>query len=154
MLLSPRFGFFVQALHFFTVPETRSTIILDRIAKQRRASGVRNIWGPNEVNNKRLTMKEIGTIWIRPFYMLFTVSPRQNRLKSGRGSKEAEFVHPLFLQRNLSSLGFRRSLDSQTLSSLLSYKVLRPYIRNGVSAVHKLALSSLRKDSPCKAALQ
>jgi len=66
------FGAFVQAVHFFAVPETRSTILLDRIAKQRRADGARNIWGPNEISNKRLTMKEIGTIWIRPFYMLFT----------------------------------------------------------------------------------
>jgi MFS family permease len=68
------FGFFVQALHFFLVPETRSTLLLDREAQRRRAEGETNIWGPKEIDEHRLTVKEVLTIWIRPFHMLFTVS--------------------------------------------------------------------------------
>ncbi|KIX09830.1 uncharacterized protein Z518_00911 [Rhinocladiella mackenziei CBS 650.93] len=34
------FGGFVQACHFFLVPETRSTIIMDRVAKKRRKATV------------------------------------------------------------------------------------------------------------------
>ena len=67
-------GFFVQALHFFFVPETRSTIILDREAKRRRAAGEKNVYGPNECKTERLSFKEILVIWGRPFQMLFTVS--------------------------------------------------------------------------------
>lgn len=73
--MNDSFGFSVQALHFFSVPETRSTILLDREAKKRRKAGQPNIYGPNEISTKRLSLREIGTIWIRPFYMLFTVSP-------------------------------------------------------------------------------
>ncbi|MBE7180514.1 MAG: MFS transporter, partial [Terriglobus roseus] len=43
------FGGFVQALHFFLVPETRSTIMMDRIAKRRRTKNGENLWGPNEL---------------------------------------------------------------------------------------------------------
>lgn len=60
----------MQALHFFTVPETRSTILLDREAKHRRKGG-EEVYGPTEVRPK-LTLREIGIIWSRPFYMLFT----------------------------------------------------------------------------------
>lgn len=63
-------GGFVQALHFFTVPETRSTLLLDREAKKRRKNGD-DVWGPTEVR-PRLTFRQVMTIWGRPFYMLFT----------------------------------------------------------------------------------
>ncbi len=70
------FGATVQALHYFLVPETRSTIILDREAKRRRrAEGANiwgaNIWGPNELKEHRLSAKEILVIWGRPFQMFF-----------------------------------------------------------------------------------
>lgn len=61
----------VQVVHFFLVPETRATILLDRIAKKRRKAGESNVYGPNEVSN-RMTFKEVLTIWSRPFYMLIT----------------------------------------------------------------------------------
>ncbi|SPC67997.1 related to multidrug resistant protein [Ustilago sp. UG-2017b] len=63
------FGGVVQIAHFFLVPETRSTILLDREAKRRRKSGENNIYGPNEVRTERFSMKEIGTYWLRPFEM-------------------------------------------------------------------------------------
>ena len=67
------FGFSVQVLHFFTVPETRSSIILDREAKKRRSKG-EEVYGPNEANTDRLSFWDIMVIWGRPFHMLFTVS--------------------------------------------------------------------------------
>jgi len=62
----------VQLIHFFLNPETRSTILLDREAKRRRKTGQDpKVYGPSELR-PRLTMKEIWTIWYRPFYMFFT----------------------------------------------------------------------------------
>lgn len=69
------FGGFVQLLHFFLVPETRTTILLDRIAKKRRTSGqAPHVYGPNEVNPfaARFTLKELLHTWIRPFRMFLT----------------------------------------------------------------------------------
>ncbi|KAI9760729.1 MAG: hypothetical protein M4579_001467 [Chaenotheca gracillima] len=63
------FGGVVQAMHFFLVPETRSSIILDKQAKKRRKAGEENIWGPNELKKPRISMKEVFKIWARPFIM-------------------------------------------------------------------------------------
>ncbi|KAI9835766.1 MAG: hypothetical protein M1819_001945 [Sarea resinae] len=62
----------VQIMHFVLVPETRSTILLDREAKKRRKTGEKDIYGPNELRASRLNFKEIWTIWTRPFYMFLT----------------------------------------------------------------------------------
>lgn len=68
------FGGFVQLLHLFTVPETRTTVVLDKIAKQRRKKTGENIYGPNEINPvlKRMDFKEILQTWARPFKMFVT----------------------------------------------------------------------------------
>ncbi|KAJ5901549.1 sugar transporter [Penicillium taxi] len=64
------FGGVVQAIIFF-MPESRSTILIDREAKRRRESGEDpNIYGPNELKHPRVSLKEAGKIWIRPFHML------------------------------------------------------------------------------------
>ena len=67
------FGGVIQIIHFFTVPETRTTIMMDRIAKKRRANG-ENIWGPNELvpYSERFEMKEVLHTWFRPFRMFIT----------------------------------------------------------------------------------
>ena len=65
-------GGVVQAIHFFIVPETRSTIILDREAKKRRKAGETNIYGPSELKEHRFSMKAVGKIWWRPFQMFIT----------------------------------------------------------------------------------
>lgn len=66
----------VQIMHFFLVPETRSTIILDREAKRRRKEATTpekaNVWGPHELHGYSLSPRKIMTVWIRPFYMLIT----------------------------------------------------------------------------------
>lgn len=68
------FGGFVQALHFFLVPETRTTIMMDKIAKRRRKKNGENLWGPNELVpfKDRFSAKEILVTWIRPFKMFLT----------------------------------------------------------------------------------
>ncbi|OLN81721.1 putative transporter C794.04c-like protein 3 [Colletotrichum chlorophyti] len=68
------FGGAVQALHFFTVPETRTTIMMNRIAKRRRKEGNPNIWGPDELVpfRDRFSAKEVLETWIRPFKMFLT----------------------------------------------------------------------------------
>jgi MFS family permease len=68
------FGGFVQIAHFFLVPETRTTIIMDRIAKKRRKATGENIWGPNELEpfRDRFSAKEILITWMRPFKMFVT----------------------------------------------------------------------------------
>lgn len=64
------FGGVVQIAHFFLVTETRTPILIDREAKRRRKTGEDdNIWGPGEINGKLLTIKEVLTIWRRPFEM-------------------------------------------------------------------------------------
>ncbi|PNH38346.1 hypothetical protein VD0004_g8480 [Verticillium dahliae] len=67
-------GGFVQAVHFFTVPETRTTIMMNRIAKKRRKNGTPNIWGPDELVpfRERFSAKEILITWTRPFKMFLT----------------------------------------------------------------------------------
>ncbi|GAB7347342.1 hypothetical protein MBLNU459_g4282t1 [Dothideomycetes sp. NU459] len=65
------FGVSVQAIHFF-MPESRSTILIDREAKRRRKTGEDpNVYGPNELKRPRVSLKEAGKIWIRPFEMFF-----------------------------------------------------------------------------------
>ncbi|KAK3324373.1 MFS multidrug transporter [Cercophora scortea] len=69
------FGGFVQILHLLFVPETRTTILLDRIAKKRRESGQDpNIYGPNELEPffQRFTFRELMWTWVRPFRMFLT----------------------------------------------------------------------------------
>ncbi|XHG02151.1 hypothetical protein AWENTII_005511 [Aspergillus wentii] len=69
------FGGFVQIAHFLFVPETRTTIMMDKIAKKKRASGENpNIYGPNELvpYKDRFSMREILITWIRPFKMFLT----------------------------------------------------------------------------------
>lgn len=63
----------VQLLHFFTVPETRATILCNREAKRRRKAGDDNIYGPNEIRGYVPSRKELFTIWGRPFYMLVSL---------------------------------------------------------------------------------
>ncbi|PHH77596.1 hypothetical protein CDD80_423 [Ophiocordyceps camponoti-rufipedis] len=67
-------GVVVQAIHLFTVPETRTTIMMNKIAKKRRAEGNPNIWGPDELVpfRDRFSAKEVLTTWLRPFKMFLT----------------------------------------------------------------------------------
>lgn len=67
------FGGFVQLAHLVLVPETRTSILVDRVAKHRRAKG-ENVYGPGEVVSlkDRFSAREILTTWVRPFHMFLT----------------------------------------------------------------------------------
>lgn len=55
------------------MPESRSTIIMDKEAKRMRKSGEDpNVYGPNELKKPRVSAKEAFHIWVRPFHMLLT----------------------------------------------------------------------------------
>ncbi|KAJ5907379.1 hypothetical protein N7495_000061 [Penicillium taxi] len=69
------FGGFVQICHFILVPETRTTVLMDRIAKKMRESGENpNIYGPTEGLSfrQRFPPREIIATWVRPFKMFLT----------------------------------------------------------------------------------
>ncbi|KAH9238020.1 hypothetical protein K456DRAFT_50217 [Colletotrichum gloeosporioides 23] len=68
------FGVAIQLIHAVFVPETRSTILMNRSAKKRRAAGHPNIWGPDELVPfaDRFSMKEVISTWVRPFKMFLT----------------------------------------------------------------------------------
>ncbi|BCR88174.1 uncharacterized protein ACHE_40738S [Aspergillus chevalieri] len=69
------FGGFVQIIHLLFVPETRTSIMLDRLAKKKRKeNSVLNVYGPNEIQSwtERFSLHEIMITWIRPFKMLMT----------------------------------------------------------------------------------
>jgi MFS family permease len=65
------FSLATQIVHFFVAKETRSTIMLDRVAKKMRKNGS-DIYGPNEVKtfSERWNAKEIFTTMWRPYQML------------------------------------------------------------------------------------
>ncbi|ODM15976.1 hypothetical protein SI65_08410 [Aspergillus cristatus] len=69
------FGGFVQIIHLLFVPETRTSIMLDRLAKKKRKeNSALNVYGPNEIQSwsERFSLHEIIITWIRPFKMLMT----------------------------------------------------------------------------------
>ncbi|KAL2049234.1 hypothetical protein ABVK25_010501 [Lepraria finkii] len=69
------FGVAVQAAHLIFVPETRTTILMNRIAKKRREAGTHpNLYGPDEITpfRERFSAKEILVTWMRPFKMFLT----------------------------------------------------------------------------------
>ena len=69
------FGGAVQLAHLIFVPETRTTIMMNKIAQKRRKSGQSpNLYGPDEIRpfKERFSAKEIIVTWIRPFRMFLT----------------------------------------------------------------------------------
>ena len=69
------FGGATQLVHLLVVPETRSSILVDREAKRRRKSGEdSNVYGPNELLENRFEVREILRVWRRPFEM-FVLEP-------------------------------------------------------------------------------
>ncbi|KAF2488800.1 polyamine transporter 4 [Lophium mytilinum] len=64
-------GAAVQLIHLFCVPETRSSVLLDREAKKLRKRGIKEVYGPNEGRSwrQRFTVREVCKIWARPFVM-------------------------------------------------------------------------------------
>ncbi|KAH6651515.1 MFS multidrug transporter [Truncatella angustata] len=68
-------GVVVQAMHYFLVDETRTTVLITNHAKDlRKADNTLNVYGPMEVKTWKETLapKELVALWIRPFKMFFT----------------------------------------------------------------------------------
>ncbi|OTA98123.1 hypothetical protein M426DRAFT_17734 [Hypoxylon sp. CI-4A] len=66
-------GFTVQLLHYFSVPETRTTIVMGEVAnKARKTKRNPNLYGPNEIVEKKLDAREVLRVMLRPFKMFFT----------------------------------------------------------------------------------
>lgn len=69
--LPTSFGVAAQAIHLFLVPETRETSLIDKAARELRLLDpvkYAKVYGPGELKPK-LEMRQIVTIWIRPFRM-------------------------------------------------------------------------------------
>ncbi|KAI4263232.1 MAG: hypothetical protein L6R42_001613 [Xanthoria sp. 1 TBL-2021] len=141
------FGVAAQSLHFFFVPETRASILLDREAKRRRLAGEKNVYGPNEIKSTRLTTHEILTIWYRPFEM-FVKEPIVLFLSLLSGFSDAliftflESYGPVFRQWNFSIIATGLAFIPLLVGYLLAYLSWFPTIRRQCHA---------RKTNPDKA---
>lgn len=134
------FGLFVQALHFLLVPETRTTIMMDRIAKEMRKSGEHpNIYGPNEVKSfrERFSRKKIVTTWVRPFHM-FLAEPIVLSLSLLSGFSDAlifMFIQSFSLvyeQWNFSTVGLGLSFIPILVGYLIAWISFIPAIKRNI----------------------
>ncbi|UZJ55796.1 hypothetical protein CBS101457_005116 [Exobasidium rhododendri] len=132
------FGVVVQAVHFFLVPETRTTIMMDKIAKKRRANG-ENVWGPNELVSfkERFSTKEILLTWFRPFKM-FVTEPIVLTLSLLSGFSDAlifMFIQSFSLvysQWGFSDTELGLAFISIAIGYLLAYLSFMPAIRRNI----------------------
>ncbi|KAL3458926.1 major facilitator superfamily domain-containing protein [Aspergillus heterothallicus] len=128
------FGGVTQVIHFFMVPETRSTILIDREAKRRRKSGEDpNIYGPNELKKPRLELKDVLRIWIRPFEM-FLREPIVLFLSLLSGFSDAliftciESFTPVFEQWGFDALQIGLCFGTILIGYLIAYLIWLPDI--------------------------
>ncbi|ETI25868.1 hypothetical protein G647_02645 [Cladophialophora carrionii CBS 160.54] len=125
----------VQAIHFFLVPETRATILLDREAKKRRKNGETNIYGPDELKKPRFPMKEFVRVWLRPFQM-FVTEPIVLCLSLLSGFSDAllftflEAFTPVFEQWGFKPYQIGLAFISSLVGYILAYLSYLPVIRH------------------------
>lgn len=129
------FGGFTQVVHFFVVPETRATVLLDREAKKRRKQGQTQFYGPNELKVNRFSMKEIGITWMRPFEM-FLREPIVLCLSLLSGFSDAliftflESFNPVYKQWNFSTVQIGLAFIPINLGYLLAFLSFFPTIHS------------------------
>jgi len=123
----------VQLVHLLFNPETRATVLLDREAKRRRKAGTEpNVYGPNELR-PRLGVKEVWTIWYRPFYMFFT-EPIVLWLSLLSGFSDAliftflESFTPVYKQWGFGTIGVSLAFIPLLIGYILSYLSYLPSI--------------------------
>ncbi|KAL8967853.1 MAG: hypothetical protein Q9183_002734 [Haloplaca sp. 2 TL-2023] len=127
------FGGAVQLAHFFLVPETRATILLDREAKRRRKAGESNIWGPNELKENRFEMREILRVWSRPFEM-FVREPIVLCLSLLSGFSDAliftflESFHPVYEQWDFGTIAIGLAFIPINIGYFLGWFSFFPFI--------------------------
>ncbi|OKL59745.1 hypothetical protein UA08_04924 [Talaromyces atroroseus] len=137
------FGGVTQIMHFFLVTETRSTILIDREAKRRRKSGEdTNIYGPNELKEGRLNVKEIFHIWRRPFEM-FVCEPIVLFLSLLSGFSDAliftftESFTLVFEQWNFDTVACGLTFIAIVVGYLLAYFIFLPDLARQRHVRHK-----------------
>ncbi|ODV94033.1 hypothetical protein PACTADRAFT_3993 [Pachysolen tannophilus NRRL Y-2460] len=136
------FGGAVQAIHFFVVPETRSTIMLKREAKRRRKAGEENVYGPGELSNKSLNTKEIFAIWTRPFIM-FAREPIVLCLSLLSGFSDAliftflDSYTLVYAQWNFTVIDTSLALIPLIIGYLLAYLSFIPVIYSQQKLIHR-----------------
>ncbi|CAI7645785.1 unnamed protein product [Penicillium pancosmium] len=127
------FGGVTQALHFVLVPETRATLLVDKEAKRRRKAGEEEVYGPNELKKPRLELREVLTIWRRPFEM-FLLEPIVLFLSLLSGFSDAlifvftESFTLVFEQWNMSVLAIGMTFGSILIGYILAYFIFLPDI--------------------------
>lgn len=126
------FGGVTQLMHLFLVTETRSTILVDREAKRLRKSGEDpNAYGPNELKENRLDLKEVLRIWRRPFEM-FLREPIVLFLSLLSGFSDAliftciESFTLVFKQWNFGTIQIGLTFISIVIGYILAYLVFLP----------------------------
>ena len=139
------FGVAVQVLHLALVPETRSTVMMDKIAKKRRKTGQdSNIYGPNELipAKERFSAKEIGITWLRPFKMFLT-EPIVLVLSLLSGFSDAlifMFIQSfalVFKQWNFATLSIGLAFVSIGLGYTIAWLSFIPVIKRNIKERHE-----------------
>lgn len=121
-----------QVLHFFLVPETRATILIDREAQRRRKNG-EDVWGPDELKTPRLDWKDVLRIWRRPFEM-FLLEPIVLFLSLLSGFSDAlifvftESFTLVFKQWGFSTLATGMAFGSILIGYVIAYAIFLPDI--------------------------
>lgn len=141
------FGGAVQAIHFF-MPESRSTILMDREAKRRRKSGEDpDIYGPNEVKKPRISAKEVGITWIRPFEMFFR-EPIVLCLSLLSGFSDAliftfqEGFNPIYEQWGFGTLEIAWAFIPIVIGYVIAYLSYFPWIRRDQKFIKKYGMDA------------
>lgn len=126
------FGGVTQAMHFFLVPETRATILIDREARRRRKTGD-EVYGPNELKTPRLDAKDVLRVWRRPFEM-FLREPIVLCLSLLSGFSDAlififtESFSLVFEQWGFSTLAVGMTFGSILTGYVIAYLIFLPDI--------------------------
>lgn len=140
------FGGVTQALHFFLVPETRSSILVDKEARRRRKAGD-EVYGPNELKTPRLDVKDVLRIWIRPFEM-FLREPIVLFLSLLSGFSDAlifvftESFTLVFEQWNMSVLAIGMTFGSILLGYIIAYIIFLPDVYRQIHTRRKHGAAS------------
>ena len=140
------FGGVTQALHFFLVPETRSSILVDKEARRRRKAGG-EVYGPNELKTPRLDVKDVLRIWIRPFEM-FLREPIVLFLSLLSGFSDAlifvftESFTLVFEQWNMSVLAIGMTFGSILLGYIIAYIIFLPDVYRQIHTRRKHGAAS------------
>ncbi|KAJ5572287.1 Major facilitator superfamily domain general substrate transporter [Penicillium sp. DV-2018c] len=136
-----------QLLHFFIVPETRATILIDREAKRRRLENGEDIWGPDELKTPRLDLHDVLRIWLRPFEM-FLREPIVLFLSLLSGFSDAlifvftESFTLVFAQWNFSTLSIGLTFGSILIGYIIAYLIFLPDIYRQIQLRRKHGAAS------------